>query len=266
MSEEALQRIAENKKTRNPALALSKCDLTSLPSELSECGWLKELDLTENSELDDLSPLAVLVNLQYLVCFGTQVADLSPLAALVNLQFLACWGTQVGDLSPSAALVNLHSLDCAGTQVADLSPLAALVNLQSLDCSDTQVADLSPISTLIQQDIPVIGKELIPKVNLFSVIDCPLICPPVEIARDSPQAVRDYFEELGEDGRRLNEVKVISLGEASSGKTSLVKQLMGEPFDPKESQTHGIRIRKVPFTMDDGDMVTSHLWALVAKR
>ena len=72
--------------------------------------------------------------------------------------------------------------------------------------------------------------------------------------------VRDYFEELGDDGRKLNEVKVIFLGEASAGKTSLVKRLLGEDFDSKESQTHGIRIRKAPFAMDDGDSVTAHLW------
>ncbi len=84
--------------------------------------------------------------------------------------------------------------------------------------------------------------------------------PPVEIAKDSPEAVRDYFEELSTDGRRLNEVKVIFLGEASAGKTSLVKRLMGEDFDSEESQTHGIRIRKVPFDMNDGDQVTAHLW------
>ncbi len=92
------------------------------------------------------------------------------------------------------------------------------------------------------------------------VFNCPLICPPLEFAQDSPQDVRDYFEELGDDGKKLNEVKVIFLGEASAGKTSLVKRLMGENFDSKESQTHGIRIRKAPFVMDDGDTVTAHLW------
>ncbi|MCY7331051.1 MAG: GTP-binding protein, partial [Saprospiraceae bacterium] len=92
------------------------------------------------------------------------------------------------------------------------------------------------------------------------MLDCPLIFPPIEFVKDSPQAVRDYFEELGEDGEKLNEVKVIFLGEASAGKTSLVKRLLGEDFDNKESQTHGIRIRKAPFTMEDGDQVTAHLW------
>ena len=47
MSEEALQRIAENKKTQNPALDLAGYDLNTLPSGLWECVWLTELDLSE---------------------------------------------------------------------------------------------------------------------------------------------------------------------------------------------------------------------------
>jgi internalin A len=304
MSVKALRRIADNKKTKNPALDLSQCRLTALPPELSDCVWLTELNLSWNRELHnlsalsglinlqifscshtsiadlsplaaltnlqqldcydtqiaDLSPLADLVNLQLLICSGTQIVDLSPLTTLVNLQRFSCFSTQVADLSPLADLINLQHLYCSGTQVTDLSPLAVLVNLRQLDCSYTPVIDLSPILHWIQEDIPVIWGRNYSESQFIHVRDCPLICPPVEIARDSPQAVRDYFEELGADGRRLNEVKVIFLGEASAGKTSLVKRLLGEPFDAKESQTHGIRIRKAPFSMDDGDQVTAHLW------
>jgi internalin A len=421
MSEKALRRIAENKKTKDPKLDLTNCDLTTLPAELSACDWLTDLDIGLNEGITDLSPLAGLVNLlrlgchntlvanlspltgltnlDELRCFCTPVADLSPLAGLVKLENLSCDETQVTDLSPLAdlknlaslgcsytpitdlsplaglanlvqlncsntqvadlsplaglanlvqlncsstqvdnllplaglanlrnlycsdtpvpdlsplaGLANLEMLDCANTQVADLSPLAGLTNLELLDCDNTQVADLSPLAgfanlkmlhctnTQVVDLSPVAGlanlvqlscdytqvTDLSPIINLIrigiavswipymkytflidtlekyiSITNCPLIYPPVEIARDSPQAVRDYFEELGEDGCRLNEVKVIFLGEASAGKTSLVKRLMGEQFDQNETQTHGIRICKVPFMMADGDEVAAHLW------
>ena len=45
----------------------------------------------------------------------------------------------------------------------------------------------------------------------------------------------------------MNEVKVLLVGEGGSGKTSLVKRLMGQGFDPNESQTHGINIRHKDF-------------------
>ncbi|MGZ8217884.1 COR domain-containing protein [Methylomagnum sp.] len=90
---------------------------------------------------------------------------------------------------------------------------------------------------------------------------CPLIIPPVEFPKDGgPEAVVEYFEQLGDDRTLLNEIKVIFLGEGASGKTSLIKQLRGEAFDPDEDQTHGIRIRKTPFTLDGGETVTAHLW------
>ena len=41
----------------------------------------------------------------------------------------------------------------------------------------------------------------------------------------------------------LNEVKIILIGAAAAGKTSLVKQLLGEAFDQHEDTTHGISIR-----------------------
>ncbi|MBK7939965.1 MAG: TIR domain-containing protein [Lewinellaceae bacterium] len=223
------------------------------------------------TQVSNLSPLSDLVNLQRLDCARTQVNDLSPLSDLINLQRLDCARTQVSDLSPLSNLPNLQRLDCAGTQVSDLSPLSGLVNIKRLDCARTQVNDLSPVLTLIQhRDILVKWKDVNEhdqeeNVNwrdrpAILAKNCPLIIPPVEVAQESPQAVRDYFEELGDDGRKLNEVKVIFLGEASAGKTSLVKRLLGEDFDSKESQTHGIRIRKAPFAMDDGDSVTAHLW------
>jgi len=154
-------------------------------------------------------------------------------------------------------LTNLQELDCSSTQVSDLSPLAGLTNLQQLYCSETQVSDLSPLLPLIKKGRSVKWATYDKDIN---VEGCPLICPPAEVAQESPQAVLDYFEELGDDGQKLNEVKVVFLGEASAGKTSLVRRLMGEHFDSKESQTHGIRIRKMPFIMDDGDQVTAHLW------
>ncbi|WP_446810500.1 COR domain-containing protein [Methylomonas sp. 2BW1-5-20] len=163
---------------------------------------------------------------------------------------------------PLADLTQLQQLDCYSTQISDLTPLTGLHNLKKLDVGLTEITDLWPLRGLIQNRIDVSwnSNAFFENDSVICIGDCPLICPPVEIARESPQAVRDYFEELADDGERLNEVKVIFLGEASAGKTSLVKRLMNEAFDSQESQTHGIRIRQVPFEMSDGEQVTAHLW------
>mgnify|MGYP000037001737 CR=1 FL=1 len=236
---------------------------------LSALHNLQQLDFYF-TEVRDIKPLSSLQNLHTLYCFSTQIHDLGPISSLPNLRRLDCSNTNITDLTPLANLQKLQVFKFSETPVDNISPLCGLQNLHKIDCSNTQVFDLSLIH-------PLIAKKMFIKWQTWSehamgdrdewqnqpailVRDCPLIIPPVEVAQESPQAVRDYFEELGDDGRKLNEVKVIFLGEASAGKTSLVKRLLGEDFDSKESQTHGIRIRKAPFAMDDGDSVTAHLW------
>lgn len=240
-------------------------DLSPL-ANLTALRWL----VFPSTRVSDLAPLAKLTTLQSLDCSSTQISDLSPIANLTALQSLFCYKTQVSNLAPLAKLTALKMFDCYQTQVSDLAPLAKLTALQSLNCSETEVSDLSPILAKILNGIDVKWETwgehhqedtaAVYQLPAILVRDCPLVIPPAEVAQESPQAVRDYFGDVGDDGRTLNEVKIVFLGEASAGKTSLVKRLLGEAFDSKESQTHGIRIRQAPFVMDDGDTVTAHLW------
>src|ERR1700693_835517 len=58
-----------------------------------------------------------------------------------------------------------------------------------------------------------------------------------------PREIIDYyFATRGAKGRALREVKLIVVGRGGAGKTSLIKRLKGEPFDPHEGETHGINI------------------------
>jgi len=133
----------------------------SVVSELSQAvnpldiDWVREQLLKHETlpawiraQINDLSPLSALTNLQVLYLGGTQVAALSPLATLTNLKTLYLNGTRVADLSPLTTLTNLLVLVLNGTRVADLSPLATLTKLQGLYLAQTQVADLSPLMSL----------------------------------------------------------------------------------------------------------------------
>jgi internalin A len=250
-------------------LKFSACTQISDLSPLKELKELRRLDFSA-TKVSDLAPLKDLENLESINCSYTSVSDFSQMLHLIRLktlwcselqisdwslisnfrqlQHFGCGSSNLSDLKPLSDLNQLWEVNCVDTDVSDLSPLSNLPNLETIRFSNTKVADLLPISNLILAGCEILYDE------------CPLIIPPLEVAQESPQAVRDYFEELGDDGQKLNEVKVIFLGEASAGKTSLVKRLMGENFDSKESQTHGIRIRKMPFAMEDGDTVTAHLW------
>ena len=59
---------------------------------------------------------------------------------------------------------------------------------------------------------------------------------------------------------RINEAKLIFVGNGRVGKTSLTKRLVSNEFDPKEESTHGIRIEKWPLKLEDGRTVQVNIW------
>lgn len=72
----------------------------------------------------------------------------------------------------------------------------------------------------------------------------PIDTPPAEIINQGKQAVNDWFSAHKES---LNEIKVILLGDAKSGKTSICKKLKFSTFDDNQNQTDGIVIEPFKF-------------------
>lgn len=107
------------------------------------------IDRGENWDINDLTPLTRLVNLQILHCNSTQISDLLPLAHLDNLQILHCFNTKIRDLSPLSKLHRLEQLFCGSTLVSDLKPISGLRKLQILNCTETNITDLEPLKGLV---------------------------------------------------------------------------------------------------------------------
>jgi internalin A len=146
MSELALKRIAENKKTRSSFINLSDCNIEVIPEEIRELKWIERLLLIGSPA--DLSPLSELTNLQQLCISNSSVKNLSPISNLKNLFHIEARHTLVTDLSPLSGLNNLQRIDISHTSVNDLSPISGLKNLQSLTIWGTKIIDLSPLRYL----------------------------------------------------------------------------------------------------------------------
>jgi small GTP-binding protein len=142
-------------------------------------------------------------------------------------------GNQVTSLPAEIVeLKNLTALNLSGNQLASLpAEIVELKNLTFLDISGNQLASLPA--------------EIVELKNLtkLDLSENPLESPPPEIAERGIEAIRSYFKSLETERRALNEVKVLLVGDGGAGKTSLVKQVLGEEFDKHEPQTHGINIR-----------------------
>lgn len=133
-------------------IRLEVCHETVLHSEdkhLEQYRYLHNLSdhKTVRGDISDLSLLAKMPNLHYLVLDYQQIYDLSPLADL-QLVSLSIMGNPVLDLSPLSDQKNLTELYLTDTDVISLEPLRTCSVLSLLDCSDTKVLFLKPITSL----------------------------------------------------------------------------------------------------------------------
>ena len=162
------------------------------------------------------------------------ITNLPPeLFQLVNLKELDLKYNQFTVLPPELFQLNsLTTLDLSNNQLMRLPPeIGKLTKMKALDLSNNQLAALP--------------SEICKLRNLQQLLlwDNPLTSPPYEIANQGIDAIRRYFASLKPEDQPLNEVKVLLVGDGAAGKTSLVKQLLGEAFDKNEDTTHGISIR-----------------------
>jgi small GTP-binding protein len=233
-NEELLIRIRGTKASGATWLDLRNQRLTTLPSEIGQLTNLIELNLCGN-KLTALPPeIGQLRNLQKLNLWGNKLTMLpSELFLLVNLIYLDLRNNQLTALpSELFKLANLTWLDLGLNRLITLPPeIGQLTNLTWLDLGDNRLTTL-PLEIC-----------QFTKLERLWLDDNPLTTPPPEIVEQGIDAIRRYLVELEKSNRPLNEVKILLVGEGSAGKTSLVKQLLGEVFDKDEDTTHGISIR-----------------------
>jgi len=71
----------------------------------------------------------------------------------------------------------------------------------------------------------------------------PLVTPPLEIAEKGIEAIRDYFQQVKQDSDYLYEAKLLIVGEAGAGKTTLAQKIQNPDYQlQEEDSTRGIDI------------------------
>ena len=241
--------------------------LSAFETQVSDLSPLKDLTAlnilsVSNTQVADLSPLKHLTALYKLDVSDTQVSDLSPLKDLKALQQLSVSNTQVSDLSSLKELTALQELYVSNTQVSDLSPLKELTALQELYVFNTQVKDLSPLKKLIETGIEVKWEVWDAGKGIY-IKDTPLSNPPIEIAKQGNAAILRYWAEQERAGKkRLNEARLLVVGQGGAGKTTLKEKLK----DPKaampapDATTRGIVIEPLKFKDTGGEDFTLQIW------
>ena len=111
---------------------------------------IEELDLSNNTYIQNIEPLARLLNLKSLNLSGSPISDLAPIRNLAELVTLDLSHTKITDLSPLKYSNKLVNLDINHTLISDITIIEKMPALQSLNMSSTRVANFEPIAGLME--------------------------------------------------------------------------------------------------------------------
>jgi small GTP-binding protein len=242
---------------------------------------LTSLELSQN-QINDISVLAKLVNLIELKLDGNQINDISILKELSNLTTLYLGSNQISDISILGCLSGLSLLDLSRNKIYDISVLGLLTNLISLNLSENAINDITDLGSLwglTSLDLSYNNIETLPlslfllemNINLneypskgIRLSNNPIQKPPLDIVKLGWQAALDWFSA---NKKRLNEIKIILLGDPKAGKTSLLKRLKYDTFNKDEVQTDGVNIEDIEFGecepfLEQSKLhsITGHFW------
>ncbi|MDI3282150.1 COR domain-containing protein [Polyangium sp. 15x6] len=278
-------------------LALSDNRLTTFPPEIYSLVGLERLDLSNNPlrELPDaITALQNLLrlNIEY-TCISTLPQSLRDLRRLTTLRV---GSGMLQDLSVVQKLEQLRVFGCLGLATgATLPDLQALESLEDLSLNDVELARIPPwvfrlqrliALRLTRNDLRVVPPAIAALVNLrelelqrndlddlpveigslpslaeMRVDGCPLSRLPPEIVTQGSNAILAYLRDQARSGTRQWISKLLVVGQGGVGKTSLLRALRDEIFDPNELTTHGIAVRPLKIVHPTEDGVTMDLSA-----
>jgi len=119
-------------------------DITDIQSVMD----VESLDLSQNQMVQNLEPLAALINLQVLNISHTAIVDLSPLRNLTGLVELNASYTKIEDANALRYSDNMTKLNLSFTKVADLGFVERMTHIEQLELRGTRISDFSMLGNL----------------------------------------------------------------------------------------------------------------------
>jgi hypothetical protein len=119
-----------------------------LREQLYEISNLRKIDISGNSEIQNLAPLRKLPSLSSLDASSSGIQSVLEIKDLPDLRELNISKTAVIDLTPLAGLTGLNFLNISDTKAIDVSSIGNLRNLNQLEMDNVQAANLNAVLRL----------------------------------------------------------------------------------------------------------------------
>lgn len=258
--------------------------LAHISPRINNLHQLEYLNISEN-RLESLPPTINFPNLKtlylnsnWLSSLNTEIENLNSLVILdINSNRLKHF---LINLDNASNITHINLNNNALTEVPEV--LLSLTNLMSVDLSFNKIVTIpSEIINLIYLftiDLRHNNIERIPKEfvsvrfkflkNIYLDENPNVIFPPLELLQlNGPYGNLDLvsfhaylrgFSDTKET--KISEVKLMFVGNGRVGKTSIIKRLVYNDFDPMEEITHGINIEKLIINSNSNSQICCNIW------
>ena len=228
--------------TKLQHLSLSLNQITDI-SSLERLKQLKTLNLRGN-HINTVTPLQNLVQLRDIDLSGNRIVDITFFQYLIQLRKLDLSNNQIADVASLQSLKQLRHLDLSHNRVENIASLLMLPNLEKVALTDNRISKLPRLSQLANHQLLLVWKNASEtKTGELNLKGNPFSQPPVEVIKKGNAYVLEYFQQQRSTGTRpLLEAKLILLGDARAGKTSLANRLLGKELPKEEDRTQGVDI------------------------
>lgn len=107
---------------------------------------MQELELADNTYIQNLSPVSRLTNLRKLGISNTEITNLFAIQSLLNLEVLDIENTHINTIEPLKDMRNLKQLNIMNTPVNDLTPLVNDNSIEVIYADNTDITESEVIA------------------------------------------------------------------------------------------------------------------------
>ncbi len=247
------------------SLHLRSNQLTAVPDSITRLQNLTSLDLSNNQLTAVPDSITRLQNLTWLELSDNQLTAVpDSITRLQNLSELNLGNNQLTAFPDSITrLQNLTRLELYNNLLIAVPEfIYELTFLNHLDIGNTSYGNKNQIRK--------ISPKILQLKSLTKLVldDNPIETPPPEVVNlgggnADIERIKNYFLQIEREGKdHLYEAKLLIVGEAGAGKTTLAKKIENQDYklQDNETSTEGIDVIHWEFPMENGQQFKVNIW------